>query len=166
MLPSSRFKDDIYFFYNYVYLYVSFSGVDINISNEGEIFDPKILMMDTTCKINTPHLAPNTLHTLYNYVFVVGCPNSIANQLLRVWFDAILRPGIFFVFVFLRQFNIACYSRLSTLVWVKSSNVIRFSPNWPTGPFWSSSRKVCVCVYVSLSHAMLPGELSRLQGSK
>ena len=37
------------------------------------------------CTIRTACLAKYTLHTLYNLVLLVGCLNSIRNQILRVW---------------------------------------------------------------------------------
>ena len=56
----------------------------------------------------------------------------------------------------------------------KISSIFRsinyFSPNWPTGLIQSSSSKVslsvCVSVCLSPSHAILPGEQRRCQGSK
>ena len=44
-------------FKTYVYRHVSFSGVDIIISKEEEIFGPKILMMETTISFLSEGLA-------------------------------------------------------------------------------------------------------------
>ena len=78
LLPLTLFSSNIIFCLIFI---VGILMKGFYIEMEYTIYD----MHFTPCTIQTARHVQYTLHTLYNYILLVGCPKSISYDILRIW---------------------------------------------------------------------------------